>query len=67
MNMSLFLVVLALHFSIATTVRNGIQMCKFVVFHHDEFKNPILAFILGVAIILANVLCEIANMIYILD
>jgi len=67
MNMSLFLVVLVLHFSIAATVRNGIQMCKFVVFHYDEFKNPILAFTLGIFIILSNIVCEFTNLVYILD
>ena len=39
-------------------------MSKFVVFHHEEFKNPILAFSLGVIIVIVNVVCEITNLMF---
>ena len=42
-------------------------MCKFVVFHDEEFKNPILAFSLGFLIVLSNIFCEITNLVYLMD
>jgi hypothetical protein len=36
-------------------------MCKFVVFHSEEFTNPLEAFLLGVLVMCGNVLCEITN------
>ena len=63
-NMCLFFVALTCHFTFAATIRNGIQMIKFVVFHHEEFKNPMLAFSLGMIIVLVNIMCEITNLVY---
>ena len=51
-----------LHFSCISTIRNGIQMCHFVVYHSEEFNNPMAAFSLGFLIITANVFCAITNM-----
>lgn len=57
----LFFTSLVLHFGCIAIIRNGIQMCKFVVYHSEEFSNPVEVFILGVLISLSNVLCEITN------
>mmetsp|Transcript_13334 Transcript_13334/g.20829 ORF Transcript_13334/g.20829 Transcript_13334/m.20829 type:complete len:234 (-) Transcript_13334:416-1117(-) len=35
LNLCLFFTSLVLHFSILATIRNGISMCKFAVYHHD--------------------------------
>ena len=45
-----------LHFSVLATIRNGINMCKFVVFHSEEFDNPIEMFIFGMGVVLSNIL-----------
>ena len=36
-------------------------MCKFAVYHSEEFTNPVEVFVLGVLISLSNVLCEVTN------
>lgn len=52
---------LLLHFPCVAIVRNGIQICKFVVFHHEEFSNPVEVFLLGFLVLSANILCEYTN------
>lgn len=61
-NLTMFFTVLVLHFSCIATVRNGINMCRFVIFHREEFDNPKGALGLGFVIVLVNVLCAITNM-----
>ena len=61
-NLTMFFTNLALHFSCIATIRNGINMCMFVVFHIEEFDNPTGAFSLGILIIAVNVLCALTNM-----
>lgn len=56
-----FFTTLVLHYSCIAIIRNGMQMCKFVVFHHEEFSNPVETFMLGIFIIIGNILCEITN------
>ena len=51
----------AMHYGSIAIVRNGIQMCKFVVFHYEEFTNPIEVFLLGICVIIANVYCSVIN------
>jgi hypothetical protein len=36
-------------------------MCKFLVFHSEEFTNPVEVFILGLFIVAGNILCETTN------
>ena len=58
----MFFTNLVLHFSCIATIRNGINMIKFVIFHKNEFDNPSGAFILGVMLVIVNILCAITNM-----
>lgn len=60
--LAMFFTNLVLHFSCIATVRNGINMCMFVIFHKDEFDNPYGAFILGILLLLVNILCALTNM-----
>ena len=57
----MFFTNLVLHYGCIYIIRNGMQMCKFVVFHSEEFTNPIEAFLLGVIVMCGNVLCEFTN------
>jgi hypothetical protein len=50
-----------LHCPCVAIVRNGINMCKFVVFHHEEFSNPTAVFILGFMVAVANIYVEVTN------
>ena len=36
-NLVLFFTSFVLHFASIATIRNGIQMCRFTVFHYDQF------------------------------
>jgi len=45
-----------MHFSVLATIRNGITMCKFVVYHSEEFDNPVEMFIFALAVVFSNVL-----------
>ena len=36
-------------------------MCKYVVFHSEEFDNPVEVFVLGMLVMFANILCESTN------
>jgi hypothetical protein len=58
----MFFTNLVMHFSCIATIRNGIDMCRHVVYHSDEFRNPKSAFMLGMCIVLTNWLCAITNM-----
>jgi hypothetical protein len=62
LNLCMFFTTLVMHFSCIATIRNGINMCKHVVYHADEFQNPLLAFWLGMSIVVANIFCAITNM-----
>ena len=46
-HIALFFTVLMLHLSCLGTARDGIDMMKYALIHHDEFTHPISAFILG--------------------
>lgn len=61
LNFCMFFTNLVLHFSCIGTIRNGINMCKFVVYHSDEFNNPIMAYSLGMFLIIGNVICAVTN------
>jgi hypothetical protein len=63
LNLCMFFTNLVLHFSCISTIRNGIHMCKFVVYHSEEFNNPSAAYLLGILIIMANIFCAITNMV----
>jgi hypothetical protein len=36
-------------------------MCKYVVFHSEEFNNPVEVFFLAFMVVNASILCEITN------
>jgi hypothetical protein len=57
----MFFTNLVMHFSCIATIRNGINMMKFVVYHSDEFANPVMAFSLGLGVVLGNLLCASTN------
>ena len=61
LNLCMFFTNLVMHFSCIATIRNGINMMKFVVYHSDEFANPIMAFSLGLGLVLGNILCASTN------
>jgi hypothetical protein len=61
-NLAMFFTNLVLHYSSIMTVRNGIQMCKYVVYHGEKFQNPGFAFLLGSMLTIANVFCSVTNM-----
>jgi len=61
-NICMFFTVLVLHFATVYTIRNGMQMSKFALFHSEEFTNPKAAFALGLLITIINLSCEVANM-----
>ena len=50
-NLCIFFTTLVLHFSCVYTMRNGMTICKHVVFHSEEFDNPYMACFLGVCIV----------------
>lgn len=62
MNLTLFFVVLTMHFGSVMTVRNGINMCMYVVYHPDNFENPNVAFLLGVLTQFANAFAASTNL-----
>ena len=63
-NLVLFFTSFVLHFASIATIRNGIQMCRFTVFHYDQFQHPLAAFCLGLGVIFVNILCEMTNTFY---
>jgi hypothetical protein len=56
-----------LHFSVLATIRNGIYMCKFVVFHPDEFDNPIEMFVFAFLVVFSNMLGQFTNALVLLQ
>ena len=63
-NLCLFFTAMVLHFSCVATIRNGIDMCRFVVYHSEEFRHPGYALLLGITIIQVNFFCEVTNLAY---
>ena len=53
-----------LHFGSIYTIRNGILMTKYVIYHSEEFDHPYSAFLLGVMVVCVNIFCEITNLLY---
>lgn len=51
-----------LHFGSIYTIRNGILMTKYVIYHSEEFDHPRSAFLLGVLVVCVNILCETTNL-----
>lgn len=56
-----------MHFSVLATIRNGITMCKFVVYHSEEFDNPVEMFIFAFMVVLSNVLGQVTNAFVLLE
>ena len=54
-SLCVFFTTLVLHFSCLYTFRNGMTICKHVVFHSEQFDNPYMAFFLGFAIVFTTV------------
>ena len=65
-NLVLFFTTLILHFASVCPIRNGLQMMRYTVFHHDQLTHPVAAFTLGILVISVNCLCEITNTIFLL-
>ena len=63
----MFFTTSCLHYSCVYTIRNAIAMCKYAVYHHDEFSDPVPAFILGVLVSISTVMCEVTNLYSTLD
>lgn len=61
LNLCIFFTTMILHFGSIYTIRNGMQMCKYVVYHWEEFDNPIAAFLLGFLVANVNIFCAMAN------
>lgn len=61
---TLILCVMVLHFSLVSTLRNGVQMMKYVVFHPEDFQNPQYAFFLGICIVVVIVFIEVTNILF---
>ena len=64
LNLVLFFTSFVLHFASIGIIRNGIQMCRFTVYHSDQIQHPIAAFMLGIGVIFVNMLCELTNTFY---
>ena len=61
LQLCLFFCTFVMHTYILATIRNGIQICKFVLYHSEEFANPGAVFFLGMSAILVNIACSILN------
>lgn len=57
-----FLTNLVLHYGFIPIIRNGVMMCRFVVYHQEEFEHPYVIFSLGVMIQLVNMFCCLTNL-----
>lgn len=64
LNICLYFTSLILHFSTIYSIRNGIVMMKYVVYHSEEFQRPSAAFLLGLMTLLTNCFCGVTNLIY---
>ena len=53
---TVFLCSLVLHFVSSNNDRHGITMCKYALFHREEFESPSTAFFFGLAIVFTNIL-----------
>lgn len=53
-----------MHFSTIYTIRNGIVMMKYALYHSEEFNKPSAAFLLGVMTFITNCFCGITNLLY---
>lgn len=60
----LILSCIILHLSLVATLRNGVNMMKFVVFHSEEFQNPLQAFFLGTLICILMVVIETTSLLF---
>jgi hypothetical protein len=61
-----FFAMCLLHLPCTCLVRNGMQMCKLVTYHSDEFTNPTAMFIYSFLVMLVHALCEVTNAISLL-
>lgn len=66
-HLCMFFTSLVLHFGVIATIRNGIQMARFVIFHSEEFKHPNFAFALGVLIVVTNMIVALTNIFYLFE
>ena len=61
LQLCLYFSCMILHFGSIYTIRNGITMIKYVIYHGEDFDHPKSAFLLGVLVILVNILAEMTN------
>lgn len=64
LSLCLYFTSMILHFGSIYTIRNGILMTKYVIYHSEEFDHPISAFLLGVMVVFVNIFCEMTNLLY---
>lgn len=64
LSLCLYFTSMILHFGSIYTIRNGILMTKYVIYHSEEFDHPRSAFLLGVMVTLVNIFCEMTNLLY---
>merc|ERR1711908_90488 len=57
----LFFTVLILHFTCMPVARDGLNMMKYALLHHDEFNYPISAFTLGFFNFSEMIFAEVVN------
>ena len=67
MQINIFFTNMILHFSVLATIRNGIIMCKFIVFHSEEFDNPVEVFIFAFGVVFCNILGQFTNAVVLLQ
>ena len=61
MNLCCCLANLVLHFSSVSTVRNGLMMMKYSLYHPEELDNPSAVYFLGLATLLTNIMVALTN------
>lgn len=61
-SLCLYFSCMMLHFGSIYTIRNGILMIKYVIYHSEEFDHPHSAFMLGLLVVLVNMFCEVTNL-----
>lgn len=64
LSLCLYFTSMILHFGSIYTIRNGILMTKYVIYHSEEFDHPRSAFLLGVMVVIINIFCEVTNLLY---
>ena len=57
LQMSLFFCTMIMHSFMLAPIKNGLQICRYVVYHSEEFDHPVSAYFLGMSVLVVNVAC----------